>query len=87
MGKTNTYPPPPLTNRGGLDKVVSLSGTSIEIETTPIQIKESRSVAISADQAKDGFAICVLPAISAGIDSWGMSALNSKRSNLFELPP
>jgi len=43
-------------------------------------------VAISADQAKDGFAICVLPAISAGIDSWGMSALNSKRSNLFELP-
>ena len=86
MGKTNTYPPPPLTNRGGLDKVVSLSGTSIEIETTPIQIKESRSVAISADQAKDGFAICVLPAISAGIDSWGMSALNSKRSNLFELP-
>ena len=43
-------------------------------------------MAISADQAKDGFAICALPAISAGIDSWGMSALNSKRSNLFELP-
>ena len=85
-GKDQYLSASPLTNRGGLDKVVSLSGTSIEIETTPIQIKESRSVAISADQAKDGFAICVLPAISAGIDSWGMSALNSKRSNLFELP-
>ena len=79
-GKDQYLSASPLTNRGGLDKVVSLSGTSIEIETTPIQIKESRSVAISADQAKDGFAICVLPAISA------MSALNSKRSNLFELP-
>ena len=85
-GKDQYLSASPLTNRGGLDKVVSLSGTSIEIETTPIQIKESRSVAISADQAKDGFAICALPAISAGIDSWGMSALNSKRSNLFELP-
>lgn len=85
-GKDQYLSASPLTNRGGLDKVVSLSGTSIEIETTPIQIKESRSVAISADQAKDGFAICVLPAISAGIDSWGMSALNNKRSNLFELP-
>ena len=50
-GKDQYLSASPLTNRGGLDKVVSLSGTSIEIETTPIQIKESRSVAISAQSS------------------------------------
>ncbi|MDD2953114.1 MAG: DUF3857 domain-containing protein [Parabacteroides sp.] len=85
-GKDQYLSASPLTNRGGLDKVVSLSGTPIQIEATPLQIKESKSVSISADQVKEGFAICVLPAISSGVDRWGMTALNSKRSDIFEIP-
>ncbi|MEO3240059.1 DUF3858 domain-containing protein, partial [Parabacteroides distasonis] len=78
--------PSALTARGELDQVLTLNGTSIALQAEPTIIKENKAVSVSKNEAQNGFAICTLPAITGGIDSWGMSALNSKRSNLFELP-
>ncbi len=69
-----------------LDQVLTLNGTSIPVQAEPTIIKENKAVSVSKDEAQNGFVICTLPAITSGIDSWGMSTLNSKRSNLFELP-
>ena len=78
--------PSALTARGELDQVLTLNGTSIALQAEPTIIKENKAVSVSKNEAQNGFAICTLPAITGGIDSWGMSVLNSKRSNLFELP-
>ena len=78
--------PSALTARDELDQVLTLNGTSIALQAEPTIIKENKAVSVSKNEAQNGFAICTLPAITGGIDSWGMSALNSKRSNLFELP-
>lgn len=78
--------PSALTARGELDKVFTLNGTPITLQAEPTVIKESKAVSLTKEQAQNGFVICTLPAITSGIDSWGMNALNSKRSHLFELP-
>ncbi|WP_297902097.1 DUF3857 domain-containing protein [uncultured Parabacteroides sp.] len=78
--------PSVLTARGELDKVITLNGTPISLQAEPMIIKEHKAVSVSKEQARNGFAICTLPAITGGIDGWGMSTLNSKRSNVFELP-
>lgn len=78
--------PAVLTTRGALDKAYTLSGQPIQIQAMPTILKESKAVTVSADQVKDGFAICTLPTIQTGLDSWNMTTLNSKRSETFELP-
>lgn len=78
--------PSDLTKRGALDKVFTLDGSSVTIQPEPALIKENKAVAVSNEQATGGFAICTLPAIASGVDSWGMATLNSKRSSLFEIP-
>lgn len=78
--------PPTLIARGELDQVLTLNGTPIPLQAEPMVIKENKAISLSKDDARDGLVICTLPAPASGIDSWGMSALNSKRSNLFELP-
>ncbi len=78
--------PSPLTARGELDQALALDGTPVTPQAEPMVIKESEEINVTNDEARDGFVICTLPAIADGVDSWGMSALGSKRSGLFELP-
>lgn len=82
----NSLTPSALTTRSGLDNVYSLSGAPIQVKASPIQVKENKAVTVSNDQVKDGFAICTLPTVGTGLDSWSMSALNSQRSEVFETP-
>jgi hypothetical protein len=49
-------------------------------------ITEEKELSIGKEQVKDGYAVCTLPPVSSGIDSWGMQALNSKRESMLEIP-
>lgn len=72
--------------RGALDKVYTLDGNELHIEASLVVINEKIELSLSADQVKDGFIVCELPEPSSGIGTWQVSTLNSKRSQLFEIP-
>lgn len=72
--------------RGTLDRLYTLSGNALTVAAIPTEVKENKEVAIDAAKAVKGYVVCTLPAASAGVDSWSMNALNSKRTELFEIP-
>lgn len=78
--------PSSITARGELDKVISLKGIAVHVASEPLVIKEEKEINLSKEQAKDGYVVCTLPALSKGIDSWGMGTLNSQREGVFEIP-
>lgn len=76
-----------IARRSGLDKVLTLDGrplTSIERETVTIDKREQ--ISLSAESARDGYIICSLPAPTGGVESWGTTALPSRREGMLELP-
>lgn len=76
-----------LYNRGYLDRITKLDGTPITtINAKPAVIAEKKEVSVSKEKAKNGFAVCTLPASHKGVDAWRMNTLNSKRVTTFELP-
>lgn len=78
--------PSPITLRGELDQVFTLEGNSIPVAAIPAEVKETIAVSVNADKAVAGTVICTLPAPSAGLDSWHMNGLNSRRTEIMELP-
>lgn len=78
--------PSAITARGELDRLYTLSGNSLTVAAVPTEVKESKEVAVDAAKAANGYVVCTLPAVSAGVDGWHMNALNSKSTELFELP-
>jgi hypothetical protein len=78
--------PSTLSYRGELDRASRLSGEEWAILPAPMVITEKKELSVGKEQAKDGYVICTLPAISSGIDSWGMQSLNSKRESMLEIP-
>ena len=76
-----------LHKRGYLDRVTKLDGTPITtLKAEPMIVAEKKDVAVSKENAKDGFVVCKLPASHKGVDSWRMTTLNSEREKVFELP-
>lgn len=75
-----------LSWRGNLDKIYTLDGSELSVEARPVEVKESREVKVEAGQAVGGIVTCTLPKIVKGVDGWYMNSLNSKRSEVFELP-
>lgn len=82
----NSLTPSSIIRRGRLDQAFTLDGTALSITAEPLIINENRSIDLSKEPAQDTFMIYTLPTLSNGVDSWDMSALNSKRSSLFEIP-
>lgn len=71
--------------RGNSDRFFTLAGTKLAIEAQPAVYHEEREIALDASQAKNGYFVYQLPA-TKGIDKWNMRSLNSRRSELLELP-
>lgn len=78
--------PSPITVRGELDNIFTLEGNPIQVIAIPTEVKEAKTVSVNADKAVAGTVICQLPTPSAGIDSWHMNGLNSRRTEMMELP-
>ena len=76
----------PVTWRGSLDKSYTLNGQELTVAATPVSVKVAKSVEAKADQAVGDRVVCTLPKVGQGVDSWGMSPLNSQRKELLELP-
>lgn len=72
--------------RGGLDKLYTIKGEELIVPATPVVIKENVEIDLSVADAKNGFVVCNLPAVSSGIDTWSMNTLSSKRNELLEIP-
>lgn len=77
---------PTFIHRGALDKYFTLAGEEIQMPTTPVVVNEQMEVKADASKAENGYLVVDLPAAGKGIDSWGMSHLNSERTQTFELP-
>ncbi|MDD4516525.1 DUF3857 domain-containing protein [Massilibacteroides sp.] len=71
--------------RGSLDKVFTLKGKEIPIETTPAIFDDTVDTSIDKSLVKNGYLVYTLPP-TKGFDRWHISNLNSKRTDLFEIP-
>ena len=71
--------------RGELDDLFTLKGENLKIEKKPAIYNEKKEVQLDKASAQNGYIVYTLPA-SNGIDKWYMGSLNSKRTDLFELP-
>lgn len=71
--------------RGGLDNLFALNGNKIEINQRPAIFDESKEITLPVEQAKNGYLIYTLPQTN-GFDKWNITSLNSKRSDILELP-
>lgn len=78
--------PSAVTARGELDRLYTLSGNSLQVAAQPTVVKENKELTVDAEKAANGYVVCTLPTVSAGVDEWQMNSLNSKRAELFELP-
>lgn len=77
---------PSFTLRGDLDRVYTLDGKEISIPAAPVQIQEEKEIAVDASGAVGGYVVCSLPASSQGVDTWSMTALNTQRKTMAEIP-
>lgn len=77
---------PAILKRGPLDKVYRLSGEEIAVKAEPAVVEVKKEVAVKAQPAAGGYVVCTLPAVSEGVNSWGASALNSRRAGMLEIP-
>jgi Transglutaminase-like superfamily. len=71
--------------RGALDNLFTLEGNSQKIETQPAVYKQEKEITLDTSSAKNGYLVYDLPP-TAGIDSWNITTLNSRRTDLFEIP-
>lgn len=78
--------PSTITARGELDNVCTLTGNPLQIAAIPAEVKEAKAVSINTDKAVAGTVICTLPTPSEGLDGWHMNGLNSRRTEMMELP-
>lgn len=78
--------PSTLPYRSTLDKAVRLSGEEWAVLPLPMEINAKKELTVSKEQGKEGYVICTLPGHTAGIDTWGMQTLNSKRNGILEIP-
>lgn len=76
---------PDLLRRGDLDRLYTVSGQGISLPAVPVQIDETKEVAVDGKQAAGGYVVCSLPASSQGVDAWHLT-LNSRRNELTEIP-
>lgn len=76
---------PALLRRGKLDRYYTLSGEEINIAAVPVQIEETKEVAVDGNRAAGGYVVCSLPASSQGVDAWHLT-LNSRRKEVMETP-
>ena len=74
----------PVEWRGALDRVVTLSGTTLTIDPKPMVVEEKKQVDASQLEAVGGVYVCTLPAAHQGVER--LSSLNSQRVQPFELP-
>lgn len=77
---------PAFVARGDLDRVYTLDGKEIGVAAQPVQVQEEKEVAVDASRAVGGYVVCTLPASSQGVNAWYMSALNTQRQTLMEIP-
>lgn len=77
---------PQVLYRGALDKLYTLDGKELKVTATPAVISENKEVTVNASGKANGFVVCKLPAPKKGIEGWNITALNSKRSGIFEIP-
>lgn len=71
--------------RGSTDSFLTWTGAKLAIEAQPAVYNDKREINIDASQAQNGYFVYQLPA-TKGIDKWNMRSLNSRRSELLELP-
>lgn len=76
---------PTLLRRGKLDRLYTLSGQELDVPAVPVQIDETKEVAVDRNRREGGYVVCSLPASSQGVDAWHLT-LNSRRKGILEIP-
>ncbi len=76
----------PMAQRGELDRGYTLTGKALTNPAVPTVIKENKEIIVDTSKAVNGYVVCTLPVSSIGMDSWRMTALNSERKEVFEIP-
>lgn len=71
--------------RGGLDNLFTLEGNVQRIEKQPAVYNEDKEIVLNTSSAQNGYLVYNLP-ITEGIDKWNIRSLNTKRTDLFEIP-
>lgn len=71
--------------RGNLDNLFTIDGIMQKIDVLPATYNKEMKLNLDINAAKNGFLVYDLPP-SDGIDKWNIKYLNTKRTDLFEIP-
>ena len=71
--------------RGDLDNLFTLEGNMQKIEKQPAIYNQEKEITLDTSSAQNGYLVYTLPATD-GFDKWNIRSLNSKRTDLFEIP-